>query len=283
MSIPPDSFTSGYYNPPASGLTGAYFPQINPIFPYSLPADPFNLLIDAYGQNLLWCKSHTCPCTAYPTATNPAGSPNPSCQTCHGRGAYWDSPVPFIGLLTFGHHESGAGIEPGAAMDPRHGNILEGQPWLSMTQAAGVVWEEASEFDIFVESDAVTRFNTTLSAGPSGIIHLPFQQSLSVAATGAVSTWNPTTASVAPVTGYTVSGTTVVIPASYLDNTPYVVEFEAAPSYVAFRGIGGFPHTRPFVRGQMAYPRRFRLQPLDLWLREQGLANFGNPGGYGAV
>ena len=283
MSIPSDSFTSGVYNPPASGLQGAYFPQINPVFPYALPADAFNLLIDAYGQNLLWCKSHTCPCTSYPTSMNPAGSPNPSCGTCHGRGIYWDSPpIPFLGLLTFGHHLAGTGIEPGAVMDTRLGNVQDAQPWLSMTQFAGVVWEQATEFDIFIESDALLRFNTTLTSGPSGIIHLPYQQSLVVAATGAVSTWNPTSGIVVPVTGYTVSGTTVVIPSSYPENTPYVVEFQAAPSYVAFRGIGGMPHTRPFVRGQLAYPRRFRLQPLDLWLRDQGTAPFGNPGGYGA-
>jgi hypothetical protein len=282
MSIPPDSFTSGYYNPPASGLQGGYFPQINPIYPYTLPADAFNLLVDAYGQNMLWCKNHLCPCTSYPTSTNPAGSPNPVCQTCHGRGIYWETnPVPFIGLLTFGHHLAGTGIEPGAVMDPRLGNIQEGQPWLSMTQFAGVVWEEASEFDIFVESDAAIRFSTTLTSGPSGILHLPYQQSLVVAATGAVTTWDPSTGTVVPVTGYVVSGTTVTIPDSYPANTPYVVAFTAAPAYVAFRGIGGMPHTRPFVRGALAYPRRFRLQPLDLWLREQTHGAFGNPGAYG--
>lgn len=282
LPIPPAPFTSGTPNLPAAGPMGAYFPQVNNPFPYTLPSDPFNILVQTYGQNLLWCKSHTCACVAYPTPFSPAGSPNPSCLSCFGRGVYWDASVPFVGLLTFGHHLAGQGIEPGAIQDPKWGQIVEGQPWIALTQYAGVVYDEASEFDIFIESDSLMRFNTTLTSGPSGIIRLPYQQSLLVAASGAVSTWVASASAIAQVTGYVVSGTTITVPASYPSNTPYVVEFQAAPSYVAFRPVGGLPHNRPFSQGTMAYPKRFRLQPLDLWLREQGLNSWGNPGGYGA-
>jgi hypothetical protein len=44
-----------------------------------------------------------------------------------------------------------------------------------------------------------------------------------------------------------------------------MVDFTAAPTYVAYR-IAGMPaHVRPF--GQQNLPRRFRLQALDLWTR----------------
>lgn len=264
----------------ASGLTGANVAYVAPPFPYSLPADPMNTIVAQFGQNLGWCKSHTCPCVGYGTELSPAGSPNPACTTCDGRGIYWDDPVQFVGLLTFAHHMAG-GVEPGADMNVKRGQIIQGEPWVTITQIAGNVWEQASEFDIFIENDAVWRMNSTLISGASGILNVPYQQNLSIAATGAVTTWDLTTSAVVSVTGYTVSGASVILPAGYPDGTPYVVEFESAPSYVAFRSEGGFPHTRPFVQGTISFPKRLRLKPLDLWLRENGLAGFGTTKPYG--
>lgn len=265
------------YPPPynsASGLTGANTAYVADPFPYSLPADPMNLAVQKFGQNIGWCKSHTCACIDFPTEMSPAGSPDPSCVTCSGRGIYWDTPVQFVGLLTFAHHMAG-GVEPGAEMNQKYGQMLHGEPWITITQNSGVVWEEASEFDIFIENDAVWRINSTLVSGPSGILDIPYQQNLNVAAGGAVTTWDSASNKVVPVTGYTVSGSTVTIPDSYPSGTPYVVEFKSAPSYVAFRGEGGFPHTRPFVQGQISYPKRLRLQPTDVWLRQNGKVGWG--------
>jgi hypothetical protein len=67
------------------------------------------------------------------------------------------------------------------------------------------------------------------------------------------------------VTGYAVSGLSVFLPSGYAIDTIYIVEFTAAPAYVAIRHAGGMPHTRPF--GQVTEPRRFKIQSLDLWTR----------------
>jgi len=163
-------------------------------------------------------------------------------------------------------------------MNPRQGDIISGDPWLSVSEKAGVVWNEIGEFDLVIQLNGINRFNTTLYSGPSGNIYLPYQQGLYVAPSGAIQTWDSTTAQVIQVTGYTVSGSTVSIPNSYLSGTPYVVEFQAAMTYVCFRNPGGLAHTRPFVQGGICYPKRFRLQALDLFLRDSGISNFGNPG-----
>jgi len=267
-------FPPGYV---ASGSTGAFFPAVPPPFPYSLPSDPFDIVISKFGQNLSWAKSHRCPCVNFRTDTSPAGSPNPGCLTCQGRGIYWDSPVDFVGLFTMTHQGAG-GNEPGGTMNPRQGDIISGDPWLSVSEKAGVVWNEIGEFDLVIQLNGINRFNTTLYSGPSGNIYLPYQQGLYVAPSGAIQTWDSTTAQVIQVTGYTVSGSTVSIPNSYLSGTPYVVEFQAAMTYVCFRNPGGLAHTRPFVQGGICYPKRFRLQALDLFLRDSGISNFGNPG-----
>ncbi len=261
---------------PFSGTyaTGGFFPYIPPISPYVLPSAPFDDVISALGIRLGWGKSHTCACISYPTTNSPAGSPNQSCQTCSGRGIYWDALLPFTGLITYGHIEP-APDEPGLTQDPKIGMIIHGEPRLSIPYNAGVSWEECSEFDLVVELDAQMRFNTTLSN--TGNQTIPYQQGLSIAAIGAVTTWATGasgTGSVVPITGYTVSGATVTIPPVWVPNTNFVVEFIASPTYVCFRIGGGLPHVRPFAGGGIPYPRRFRLQPVDLWLRNLPLGNY---------
>lgn len=253
-------------------VTGAYFPFLAPPEPYSLPGDPFDKIIEHFGLRLGWGKSHICACTAFATPMSPAGSPNPSCITCQGRGIYWDMPlVSFVGLITYGHTVQ-ASNEPGARMDSTLGHIIQGDPRLTISPSAGVPWEEASEFDVFVETDATMRFNASLSVG--GVQYVPYQHNVTVAPSGAVSTWSPSTSGIVQVHGYSVSGAQVVLPAGYASGTPYIVEFTAAPAYVAFRLDGSFPHNRPFVQGTIAYPKRFRLTPLDLWLRDGVASNF---------
>ena len=268
------TFPPGYV---ASGLTGADFPYIAPPFPYSLPTDPFNAIIGAYGENLGWCKSHTCACVNFRCDNSPVGSPNPTCLTCQGRGVYWDPQVNFIGLMTLTHQGAG-GVEPGTTVDSKLGNVIGGEPWCSIPSSAGIVWNEIGEFDILIQTNSIVRMNSTLNSGPSGEIFLPYQQGLYVAPSGAVSTWNPTTSQVVPVTGYTVSGSTVTIPDTYTPNTPYVVEFQSALTYVCFRPEGGMAQNRPFIQGTVSFPKRFRLSPLDLWMRDGVQSAWGTPG-----
>lgn len=268
---------SGYV---ASGTSGAYFSAVqSPAF-YSLPVDPFNVIISKFGNQLGWCKSHTCPCVNFRTNDSPVGSPNPGCFTCQGRGQYWDPEVDFVGLLTYTHQGAG-GIEPGSRMDTRLGPVIGGDPWVTVTQDAGEVWNGIGQYDIIVHLNAISRFSSTLSSGPSGDLYIPYQQRLYVAPSGAVTTWDFATSTVVPVTGYTISGSTVTIPSGYTPGTPYVVEFQAAMTYVCFRPEGGMAQNRPFVQGTVSYPKRFQLQPLDLWLRDGVQDNFGTPGQIG--
>lgn len=238
-------------------------PYYLPINPYALPNQAFDSLIHAYGIRVAWMKGHTCPCTyAGPTP----GSADPLCQTCHGRGIYWDAPVgPFQALITL-MHMSPSPDEPGTIMDQDQGMIQTTEPSLTIPYSENAtVWQEASAFDIFVEYDATARYNAQLQVGTNQVV--PYQQNMTIPVSGAVTTYNQQTHQSVPVSGYTVSGAAVSLPASYPAGTNFIVEYQAAPAYVAYRSAGTFPHTRPF--GQQPEPRRFRLQLLDLWLRAQ--------------
>jgi len=175
-------------------------------------------------------------------------------------------------------HQGAGGVEPGERVDSKLGSIVGGEPWVTVTSDAGIVWNEIAQNDLLIQTNSIVRFNSTLNSGPSGEIFLPYQQGMYVAPTGAVTTWDQATSSVIPVTGYTVSGSSVTISSGYTPNTPYVVEFQAALMYVCFRPEGGMAQNRPFVQGSIAYPKRFRLEPLDLLIRDGVQNNFGTPG-----
>lgn len=199
------------------------------------------------------------------------GSPDNQCQTCHGRGYYWEDPVgPFQGLITYVSRAS-TQSQPGTETDTDQGLIQNADPSLTIpVTASGAVsgatnaaWAGATLYDVFVEMDATTRFNASLQQG--GLMALPYQQNVDVAASGAVTVYDPINHVVDVVSGYTVSGALVFLPSGYAPGTSYTVDFTASPAYVAFRDAGGAPHARPF--GQLPEPRRFQLRSLDLWLR----------------
>lgn len=49
----------------------------------------FNHFLNGIGQDVLWRRSHACPCV------NPhSGQPKPSCQHCAGNGRLWQGAVP---------------------------------------------------------------------------------------------------------------------------------------------------------------------------------------------
>ncbi len=238
------------------------FPYTPPITPYNLPETPFDTVIGAFGINLIYQKAHDCPCVFGGPIT---GSPDPLCITCHGRGIYWDRPgVPFVGMITFIHAVTSSD-EPGSVLNPEFGMVQRGEPLLSIPASApSGIWAGASLEDAFVEKDATMRFRTTLRVGGNTL--LPYQQSLAVAASGAVTTYNMVTHSVDPISAYTVSGGSVVV-SGYPTGTYYTVEYTAAPVYVAWRPAGSMPHIRPLGQGVVNLPRRFKLAQLDLWLR----------------
>lgn len=242
-----------------------FFPLPPPADTITLPPAAFESIIARFGCRMLWRKSHLCPCT-YASAI--PGSPDPTCLTCFGKGTYWDAPSCniFVGLVTF-MHLSPTPDAPGGMMDTKFGFVQRAEPSLTIPYTAGKPWEEAAVDDLFIEVDALDRFQTQLVKGQQE--HLPYQEQLCVAASGAVTVWGTTAKTVTTVSGYAVSGAVVTLPSSYESGTPYVVEFTAAKSYVAWRDSGSIAHSRPFDRTNQ--PKRFRLQTLDWWLR--GLPN----------
>jgi len=246
-----------------------YNPALPDISPYVLPYQRFDDLITKYGIRVAWGKGHSCPCVY---GGQQPGSPDPACLTCRGRGTYWDAlSTPFIGLITF-IHTSPTPDEPGTIMDEAQGLITNGEPALTIPFAAGGdtgVWGQASIYDLFVEVDAINRMNVSLIKGQQET--LPYPQGVTVAPSGAVTIYDPTTTQVVTGVAYTVSGTTVTLASSYAPGTPYIVDYICAPTYVAYRQAGIPAHIRPF--GQLKEPRRFRLQQLDLWTRSRSTSD----------
>lgn len=262
LYAPPPIKPVGKVTPPTKRRS--YVPFMPPITPNVLPEGPFDALIENYGLSFLWVQAHQCPCV---NSGEIIGSADPSCGTCKGVGVYWDHPVgPWMGLLTF-MHMSPSPDEQGVATDASFGMMMHGEPTLTIpySAASGVVWENASVYDAFVEQNALARYSAQLVVG--GVMAVPYQQGLAIEPTGAVTVWDPVAKVATPVVGYTVNGGTVTLPPQYPTGTAYNVEFQANPVYIAYRKAGGMPHVRPFGGGQVNLPRRFRVQPLDLWTR----------------
>jgi hypothetical protein len=249
-----------------------------------LPPQAFEGLIAQVGQRVVWMKSHTCPCVfggSGPQGKLPfPGSAARGCTKCFGVGTYWDLPgLPFISWISF-MHMSPTPDEPGTRMNEDYGLFQMSEPSLTLPRSnpnlamedpaqPTTAWQDASTDDIFVPVDMLARYTAVLQEG--GAINLPYQQNLQVALTGAVTVWDPVAMAVNFVSGYAVSGATVTLPGGYAEGLNYMVEFQAAPVYVAFRSAGGLPHVRPFGGGVALEPRRFRLQSLDWWTRQKGL------------
>ena len=247
-------------------MPSVYSPYLEPLSPYALPFETFDSLIINAGVRFFWLRAHTCPCTFGGPVP---GSPDPACLTCNGRGIYWDQPYgPFIALLTWTGFNPKPD-EPGAGVQNVQGLVQQGEPTLSIpytdsnSGSGSAVWSQSNVYDMFVEIDAVARFDAQLQVGVRQVV--PYQQNVGIAASGAVSIYDQQTHLLVPVSGYTVSGASVFLPSGYVQGTNYIVEFTAAPAYVALNMSGGMPHMRPFA--QITEPRRFRLQSLDLWSR----------------
>lgn len=249
-----------------------------------MPEPRLDGLINNYGLRLGWMRNHTCPCTMgaeYP------GSPDPGCNTCLGRGIYWEQPVAFSGLMTY-MHTSSAPDEPGFHTDPVVGQVSRAEPTLTIPALPGsTIWQNASAFDAYIEYDATARFNTALVVGQNTALPYPFGVEIL-----GVTAWNPATKTTysVPIVDilteggfplltesgspllreptYLVNGTTVTLP-GFEDGIAYVVEYTAQPVFIAYRSAGGSPHTRPFGLGGTLIPRRFHIQTLDIWFRSR--------------
>lgn len=264
-------------------MTGPNFPNITPLI---LPGNPFDSAVNFYGHRTKWMQSHFCPCTNSLNSTN--GQADPACQTCFGRGYYWDNPVgPFMSRFVF--TQSKIWNEPGAEDDAEGG--LEQQMNASITIPfdttkvidptnngyqtptgipLGHIWSEASLNDAYIEIDTIMRFETTLIAGHRQV--LPYQENLTIAPTGAVTTYNTFTHQVVPMTGYTIDGAEVIPPSGTPDSQGYTVVFHASPVFVAWNRAGSYPLNRPAGGGQVNYPRTFQIQTLDTYLRAKGIS-----------
>lgn len=240
-----------------------YIPYYPDLAGFRMPPDAFNTLINQTPISLYWLRAHSCPCTyGGPTP----GNPDPACKTCFGLAYYWDAGVgPFNGLITF-IHTSPTPDEPGARMDTDQGLMVNGEPSLTIPFTDGVsgtIWTQAALMDQFVEVNAQSRFNVQLQKGVRETV--PYQNNISIAASGAVTIYDPAAQNIVTGVTYTVSGRSVTLTSGYQQGTNYILEYYAAPSYVAYRVAGMPAHVRPF--GNINYPRRFRLQNLDLFIR----------------
>jgi hypothetical protein len=248
-----------------------------------LPEDRFDSLIGEVGQRVSWMRSRACPCTYSHTQQFNRiaiqGSAQPSCQTCHGIGFYWDPPSPIMRLYISYMTMAATQDEPGVAMNSTIGMVQVADPSLTIPYQNPFIppgdpgqptnaWQNASTDDLFIAVDMTSRYTAMLQVG--GQTSLPFQQNLSIASEGAVTIWDPVTFLATPVADYQVDGPTVTI-SGYPDGTSYMVEFLAAAVYAVFKRAGGLPHVRPFGGGSDRLPRRFRLQALDPWLRQRGV------------
>jgi len=248
-----------------------------------MPPQGFEAMIATHGQRVSWRKGHTCPCVFGGGGGNgrlpELGSPQRGCTKCNGLGTYWDDPsVPFRAYIEF-MHMSPTPDEPGVRMNESYGLTQMSEPSMTLPYMNPTLavddpgqptkaWIGATTNDAFVAVDMQSRYTAVLQVGITE--NLPFQQNLSVEPQGAVQVWDPVTGNVVSVANYAVSGPTVTV-GGYPDGTNYMVEFLAAPLYIAFRSAGGLPHIRPFGGGTVNMPRRFRLQALDFWTRERGI------------
>lgn len=259
-------------------MTNANTAALPNITPYLLPQEPFNALISKIGARTTWMRSHTCPCTFAGGGALGAlpfpGSPQPDCLQCFGIGTYWDPPtLPFMVGVSY-MHLSPSPDEPGTIMDPKFGSVQTSEPSVTIPylnpddpMSPLLAWTYASTNDMFVMVDMLSRFTAVLQVG--GIEVLPYQQNLQIAPEGAVTVYDPVSRTIQFVP-YDISGAQVTIDTSiYPVGTNYMVEFQSAPVYVAWRRSGGLPHVRPFGGGGVTLPRRFRLQALDFWTRQR--------------
>lgn len=247
---------------------GLYTPPFG--FSVALPPDAFNDLITWAGIKVLYLKAHACPCAG----DTGSAQPQPRCNACFGRGYYWDPPQgPFIVLVTY-ISWIGRNVAIGETMDPTYGQVDNAGPIITIqnSPANQVIFQQTNTKDLFVEVNATQRFQATMRVGENEIV--PQWQilgapntSFSIAPTGAVVVEDPVLMQPVGGVAYTVNGGQVVLSGGYPTGTAYTVEYYSQPTFVIEEAFGGLMHARPFGQG-LLYPHRYKMQLLDLWLRD---------------
>lgn len=236
---------------------------------FYLDTTRFDSTISSIGVNMLWRKSHICPCGGT------TGSPDPLCQQCGGVGRYWDTPsAEFVASISFMYPD-----DPSSRTNFKLGSFVAARPVLTIPQIAGIVWDQASVYDLFVLPDMTQRFTVNLTNpvdGNSKANSLPYNYGVNVPVSGAVFWYDSQTKQISADNNYLVettpSGITYVSLTDQGQGIPFSVEYTANQAYVAYER-GSMPHIRPEVGG-FRMPRRFQIQPLDIWTR--GLPTIGN-------
>lgn len=197
------------------------------------------------------------------------GSPNPTCETCHGRGRWWEEPQgPYVLLRTF-MHSTEAADEPGAVMDSIRGQEIHAEPTITIPSDLSPIWSEAGEFDAYVELDTIMRFETAFVTGSNTV--LPYQQNLQIIS---VTAYDTNTQQIVPLSSSQWTNTAGQISLiGYPTGTAFTVSYKANPVYIAWRRSGANPHVRLFGAGTAALPTRFRAQWLDAWIRARNPSN----------
>ena len=244
-----------------------------PPFVSALDLQAIDSLINWASIEIMWMKSHSCPCIGN------NGSARADCNVCFGRGFYWDPPSGPYGVLITLITWIGRNVDMGNAMDLDYGTIFQGHPLITIPVNVQPLWSQTNTKDVIVEINTVMRFQASLLVGEREILpawHVIDPSTITIAPSGAVVVENPSINQ--PVSGvpYTYNPTTGVIallpnadfPSGWPNGTSYIVEYYSPLSFVIDEPYGGLAHVRPFGQG-LKYPRRWKMNLLDVWLRDQ--------------
>jgi len=236
---------------------------------YDFPGTNFDIIIARYGVSMAWLQSHQCACVGSNGVDEngiytPEGTPSPTCATCAGRGTYYDDPQgPYTVLMS--HLNVANGQVPGFHNNEQYGGIVNADPILTIPSNLSPVWENASMMDAFIEYNNDMRFESVLNVGQNEI--LPYRYNVGFISASVYDSQTQRTIPV-PSGNVVASGANVVL-SGYAVGTPYVVSYTAWPIYIAYAKHGGSPQVRPLIQGR-GYPRRFVVQLLDLYQRNNG-------------
>lgn len=253
-----------------------YFPDAPSI---TQPEAVFDAQFQNLGLNLGWMRSHTCPCAAA------SGNPDPECQSCYGRGIYWEDPKAFLGYYVY-MHTGAAPEEPGASVNARTGLTQAAEPVLSIPKNGSLseneVWTYAALFDAYVELDATTRYSDLFSTSDSRPMALTNPVGATILGVTRYDLDSKKVATV-PLDEVTVANGVISLDSS-LEGMGVSVDYTALPTHIAYNKTGGLIHNRPFAQGRDGLPKRFHIQALDVFLRSStgsgGMNAITLPSGY---
>jgi hypothetical protein len=258
------------YPPPSNPSPTSPWWYPSTVYPpalYNFPNERFNIFLQQYGMLVFWLRGHLCACIDDDTGFSPEGmavkvkgTPSPYCNTCGGRGLYWDPPQgPYTVAFQHPPHTQGA------TMQDIIGIVEEGINEVIVPTNATPMWAEVNTYDAVVVQGSDTRFHSTLTVGVQET--LPYFWNVHVNPNG-VTVYDSSTQTVVPVPSenITVNNDKVIL-TGYPKGTPYVVDYTAWPIYVVFGERGGIVQFAALLNNT-TYPRTVMVKLLDLWTRQ---------------